>query len=70
MISELLDEVFGAIHWGAGASAMTLRSWLFNNLFTPIASPYNASLLYAIAYTLLLWVVAYGMYRRGWFWRV
>jgi predicted acyltransferase len=70
MISELLDEVFGAIHWGAGASATTLRNWLFQNLFAPIASPYNASLLYAIGYTLLLWAVAYGMYRRGWFWRV
>jgi predicted acyltransferase len=68
MISELLDEVFGAIHWGAAAT--TLRSWLFQSLFTPIASPYNAALLYAIAYTLLLWLVAYGMYRRGWFWRV
>jgi predicted acyltransferase len=30
----------------------------------------NASLLYAMAYTALLWLIAYGMYRRGWFWRV
>jgi len=70
MISELLDEVLGAIHWHSGAAVTTLRNWLFQNLFTPIASPYNASLFYAIAYTLLLWLVAYGMYRRGWFWRV
>jgi len=61
MISELLDEALSALHW---------RGPLYHAVFTPLASPFNASLLYAIAYTLLLWLVAYGMYRRGWFWRV
>jgi predicted acyltransferase len=61
MISELLDEALSALHW---------RDRLFHAVFTPLASPYNASLLYALAYTFLLWLVAYGMYRRGWFWRV
>ncbi|MGA2577021.1 MAG: DUF5009 domain-containing protein [Bryobacteraceae bacterium] len=61
MISELLDEALSALHW---------REPLFHAVFTPLASPMNASLLYALAYTLLLWLVAYGMYRRGWFWRV
>jgi len=61
MISELLDEALSALHW---------RGPLFHAVFTPLASPVNASLLYAIAYTLLLWLIAYGMYRRGWFWRV
>ena len=28
------------------------------------------SLLYAICYTLLMYVIAYGMYRRGWFLRI
>lgn len=61
MISELLDEALSALHW---------RDRIFHAVFTPLASPYNASLLYALAYTLVLWLVAYGMYRRGWFWRV
>jgi predicted acyltransferase len=61
MISELLDEVLSALHW---------RDPLYHAVFTPLASPYNASLLYAMAYTSLLWLIAYGMYRRGWFWRV
>ena len=61
MASELLDEAL---------SASRLRPWLFHNLFAPLASPFNASLLYAVAYTLLMWLIAYGMYRRGWFWRV
>jgi predicted acyltransferase len=61
MISELLDVAL---------SATGLRSRLFQAIFVPLASPFNASLLYAIAYTLLMWLIAYGMYRRGWFWRV
>jgi len=61
MISELLDEALSALHW---------RQPLYHAVFTPLASPFNASLLYAMAYTLLMWLIAYGMYRRGWFWRV
>jgi len=61
MASELLDEVLSAFH---------LRGWIFTHVFAPLASPINASLLYAIAYVLLMYGIAYGMYRRGWFWRV
>jgi len=61
MISELLDEALTALHW---------RTAIFQTIFTPLASPYNAAFLYALTYTLLLWLIAYGMYRRGWFWRV
>ncbi|HXM43633.1 MAG TPA: DUF5009 domain-containing protein [Bryobacteraceae bacterium] len=61
MISELLDEALSALHW---------RSPLYQAVFAPLASPMNASLLYAMAYTALLWLIAFGMYRRGWFWRV
>jgi predicted acyltransferase len=43
-----------------------LHAWL-GGLFGAVASPYNASLLFAIAYTLLMYLVAYVMYRRGWF---
>jgi predicted acyltransferase len=61
MISELLDEALSALHW---------RDPLFHAVFAPLASPMNASLLYALAYTALMWIIAFGMYRRGWFWRV
>ncbi|HLY20620.1 MAG TPA: DUF5009 domain-containing protein [Bryobacteraceae bacterium] len=61
MISELMDEALSALHW---------RGRLYYALFTPLASSFNASLLYAVTYTLLLWLVAYAMYKRGWFWRV
>ena len=61
MVSELLAETL---------NTLALRGWLFHNLFARVASPINASLCYAVAYTLLMYLVAYGMYRREWFWRV
>jgi predicted acyltransferase len=69
MVSELLDQVFNAIHVPSGGLSVTLHAWL-GGLFGAVASPYNASLLFAIAYTLLMYLVAYVMYRRGRFVRV
>lgn len=41
-----------------------LKPWLFDHVFLKIASPLNASLLYAIAYMLLIWAIGYWMDRR------
>ncbi len=46
------------------------RGWLYRNVFSALASPVNASLLYAVIYTLLMFGVSYVMYKRGWFLRV
>lgn len=69
MVSELLDQVFDVIRFTSGGKIVNLHWWL-NSLFTAVASPINASLLFAISYTLLMYLVAYVMYRRGWFVRV
>jgi predicted acyltransferase len=69
MASELLDQVFRSIHVTSNRQPVTLHDWLFM-LCSTLASPINASLLYAIAYTMLMYLVAYVMYRRGWFLRV
>lgn len=61
MVSELLAETL---------NTLALRDWLLQNVFARLASPVNASLCYAIAYTLLMYLVAYAMYRRRWFLRV
>jgi predicted acyltransferase len=62
----------------AGAS-VALKTWLYDMLFAPfaspqtapffgfLASPRNASLLWAVLYVLGLYLVAYVMYRRKWF---
>lgn len=48
----------------------TLANRIYETLFAPLASPINASLLYAIANVLFFFLIVYGMYRRGWFLRV
>ena len=70
LVSELLETLLNAVHLSSGGHIVTLRDWLFDTLFAPLASPINASLLYAIAYTLLMYGIAYVMYRRRWFVRV
>ena len=47
--------------------SLSLQTWLFQKIFAPLASPINASLLWAIVYVLLLYLVAWGMYRKKWF---
>ncbi len=61
MASELGDTLLSATGW---------HESVYNAVFVPIASPANASLLYAVAYVLLMYTIAYVMYRRKWFWRV
>src|SRR5260370_41620202 len=70
MVSELLDGALVTIRWKVGDSTISAHDWLYRSLFAPLGSPINASLFYAIAYTLLMYLLAYVMYRRSWFPRV
>jgi len=70
MLSELLAVALFSIKWGQGAAATTLQSWLYRTCFAPLASPYNAALLWAVAFTLLMYLAAYGMYKKKWFVRI
>jgi predicted acyltransferase len=65
MASELLDTIFNKIPMGA----TTMRVWLYQTFFAPLASPHNASLLYAIAYVLLMFVIAWALWRKRIFMR-
>ena len=60
MASELVDEALSATGW---------REAIYRTIFAPLASPVNASLLYGITYVALMYVIAYVMYKRNWFWR-
>jgi predicted acyltransferase len=57
MLSELLSEAL---------DISGLHRSIYQEVFVPIASPYNASLLWALAYTGLMYLAAWGMYKRGW----
>jgi predicted acyltransferase len=49
--------------------AMSLLGLIYQTAFVPLASPKNASLLYALANLAVLFLVLWWMYRRRIFWR-
>lgn len=66
MVSELLAGTLEAVRVGGGS----LQQAAFQGAFASWAGPANASLLYALSYVVLMFAVAYGMYRKGWFLKV
>jgi predicted acyltransferase len=66
LASELVEEALSMIHMGGRASPH-VHEWIYQALFAPLASPRNASLAYAICYVLLMYAIAYGMYKKRWF---
>ncbi len=49
--------------WQVDGEAAGLHEYVYANWFAPLASPLNASLLYAICYTLLFVLLGWAMYR-------
>ena len=43
---------------------------IYRTAFAPLASPANASLLYSLAFTGVMYLIAYALYRQRWFIRV
>jgi predicted acyltransferase len=41
-----------------------IKTWIFQTLFAPLASPMTASLLYAVTYVLFTFLIAWALYRR------
>jgi len=70
MASELGAEILDTVRVSVGQSSVAAHLWIYRHLFAPFASPIDASLLFAISYTLLIYLAAYGLHRRGWFLRV
>ena len=61
MLSELL---------AISLDRLGLHDWMYRHWFAVLASPRNASLLWAIAFTLLMYGGTYILYRKKWFLRV
>jgi predicted acyltransferase len=70
LASEFLDEALGWVRWTGATGRVSLHSWIYAHVFAGIGGPYNASLSYAIAYVLVLYLFGWFLYRRGWFVRV
>ena len=68
VLSGILGRLIGEIKvTGASGKLVSLKTFLYETLFVPLASAKNASLLWAMMWVLLLYAIAYGMYRKKWF---
>ena len=80
MLAGLLGRILPAIKvTSAAGKKIGLQTYLYNHLCAPfaspdtapffgfLASPNNASLMWALMYVTVLYLVAYVMYRRKWF---
>lgn len=70
LVSEFGAELLDGISVQSGGGAVSLQRYIYHTVFVPLGSPANASLMYSLAFTAAMYVVAYGMYRRRWFVRV
>jgi predicted acyltransferase len=65
VVSGLLAKTLVFIKVAAASGQqMSLQKAIYGDWFVPLASACNASLLYALANLVLLWVVLYAMYRK------
>ena len=63
LISHLLDHLppSAGINW---------QEVIYQNVFAPLASPANASLLYALSYVLICWAAMWVLYRKNIFLKI
>ncbi len=67
-LSEVIAKFIRIIDLGTIAGkALSLQEFIFNTFFLSVASPINASLMYAISFMLFMYLIAYFMWRMKWF---
>jgi len=67
----VLAGLFGRLGWiiklhDAAGNVITLKTWYYHLLFTPIASPMIASFLHSLAWVAGLYLIAWIMYKKNW----
>lgn len=79
VLAGALGRISLGVKIGPPDNAVALKTWLYQRLCAPfaspetapllgfLASPKNASLLWALGYVVLLYLVAWAMYRKKWF---
>ncbi len=66
VLSQVLDEALRFIQLSLpNGYSLSCRSYLFRNYCVPIAAPETASLFFAVAYLFSIYVIAWGMWKKG-----
>lgn len=64
IVVYLLSGIIASSLWAIQMGDQPLYQWLFERVFLSWLSPYNASLAFAISVVLLLYMIAWLMYRK------
>jgi len=65
VFSGLMAKLLGLIKvTGAEGKEISLQKWIFDSIFLPIASPINASLMFAVSFILLWLFLMWLLYRK------
>ena len=67
VFAEVISHLVDHLHNSSGISWQEL---VYQRMFVPLASPANASLLYALAYVLVCWAAMWVLYRKGIFLKI
>jgi predicted acyltransferase len=63
-LSSFMSKLGFTIKFAVGAQTTTPQNWIYSHWFAPFANDQNASLLFALSYTALWTLVAWGFYRK------
>ena len=66
-LSEIFIIIFRVIRVPHAGQSTSLQVVFYQSVFAPLMSPKNASLLWALFFLGVLYVIAWAMYRRKWF---
>ncbi len=71
VVSGFLAKTLGLIRVDNGqGGTLALGRWIYLSWFVPLASPKNASLMYALANLAVLFALLWWLHRRRWYFRV
>jgi Uncharacterized conserved protein len=72
VLSESIGRLYGSVITlkQPDGAEISLQEYLFRTFFLPLASPVNASLIYALCFLLFLFFLAWIMWKRKWFLKV
>ena len=70
LVIYILSEILLVTILRLKIGEVSVRDWLYINVFQQVASPINASLLFAVTFMLTCWAVGWAMDRKGIYLRV
>lgn len=71
VLSGLIAKSMGLFRWtAADGQKYSLWSWIYQTLYVPLANPMNSSLMFAVTFISVMFLVVWFMWKKRWFLKV